>query len=508
MAGTKGACFLTVDVGTEGTKSALISEAGQTISTSYYEYELEVPEPLWATQDPRIWWHAVKETVKKVVASSKVDPNDIVAIGVCGQMHAPIPMSKEGEILYHQPPLWCDKRNIAQCLSLKSKVDEKDLLKITGNPITPAWMGLKIKWIKEKLPHIYEKTYKFLTPKDMIIYMLTGEYITDFSEASGSYLFDCRKLQWSPILAELLDIDLEKMPDIHPSHEIIGDLKQDVAQELSLKKNVAVVAGGGDFPCAMLGAGGIFSDFAVDIAGTSSLMAVSTEDLKSDERLLNLHHVVDNKWILFNEVEAGLLKWFKENFAESEKRVAEMLGRSAYQILDEEAEAVPAGSAGLIIFPHFIGERVLGRYNFRGVMVGLSLMHTKAHIFRALMESVAYELRRILELIEELTNLKINIIRLVGGGALSPLLRSIRANIYGRKIELLRHYQGGLNGLAILCMMGLRIDGGNLYKALEKFIQVSSVIEPDKVAHESYNYYYAAYKRLYNIISQFYEKQY
>lgn len=506
MANAKSTYFLTVDIGTEGTKSALISESGQTISTSYYEYELEVPEPLWATQDPRIWWHAVKETIKKVVASSKVDPSNIVAIGVCGQMHAPIPISKEGEILYQQPPLWCDKRNIEQCLSLKSKVDEKELLKITGNPITPAWMGLKIKWIKEKLPHIYEKTHKFLTPKDMIIYMLTGECITDFSEASGSYLFDCRKLQWSPLLAELLNIDLKKMPDIYPSYKVVGDLKQDVARELSLKRNTAVIAGGGDFPCAMLGAGGVSSDLAVDIAGTSSLMAVSTENLKSDERLLNLHHVIDNKWILFNEVEAGLLKWFKETFAESEKKVAEMLGRSAYQILDEEAEMIPVGSAGLIVFPHFIGERVLGRYDFKGVMIGLSLMHTKAHIFRALMESIAYELRRILELIEELTNLRIHVVRLVGGGALSSLLRTIRANVYGRKIELLKHYQGGLNGLAILCMMGLGFEGGNLHKILEKFVQVSSVIEPDTVAHERYNYYYTAYKRLYDLVSQFYGK--
>jgi len=500
------ACFLTVDVGTEGTKSAIIDEFGRTLGEGYYEYKLEVPSPLWATQDPRVWWHAVKETVKRAVVSSKVDPERIAAIGVCGQMHAPVPLSKESEILYDQPPLWCDKRNIQQCLWLKNRIDEKELLEITGNPITPAWMGLKIKWIKDNLPHIYEKTYKFLTPKDMIIYMLTGEFVTDLSEASGSYLFDCRKLKWSSYLAEILNIDLEKMPRIFSSYDVVGELKQDVAQELSLRRGMPVIAGGGDFPCAMLGAGGVFTDLAVDIAGTSSLMAISTEDFKTDERLLNLHHVIDKKWILFNEVEAGLLKWFKENFADSEKSVSVMLRRTTYQILDEEAEKVPIGSAGLIIFPHFIGERVLGRYNLRGGMIGLSLLHTRAHIFRALIESIAYELRRVLELIEGLTGVSVHSVRLVGGGAVSRLLTSVRANVYGKRIELLKNYQGGLNGLAMLCMIGLKFEGGNLNKILERFVQVESIIEPDESAHKNYNDYYLAYKRLYELVGHFYNK--
>jgi xylulokinase len=506
MVDDKGACFLTIDVGTEGTKSAIIDEFGRVLGISYYEYKLEVPSPLWATQDPRIWWHAVKETVREAVISSKIDPDRIAAIGVCGQMHGPVSLSKEGEFLYNKPPLWCDKRNIQQCLWLKSKIDEEALLEITGNPITPAWMGLKIRWIKDNLPHIYEKTYKFLTPKDTIICMLTGEFVTDFSEASGSYLFDCRKLEWSPYLAEILEIDLEKMPKIFSSHDVVGELRHDIAREFSLKGGVPVIAGGGDFPCAMLGAGGIFVDLAVDIAGTSSLMAVSTEDLKTDERLLNLHHVINGKWILFNEVEAGLLKWFRENFAESEKAVASMLHRTAYKVLDEEASMVPIGSDGLIVFPHFIGERVLGRYNFKGGIIGLSLMHTRAHIFRALMESIAYELRRILELIEELTKVKVCAVRLVGGGATSPLLTSIRANVYGKKVELLRNYQGGLNGLAMLCMIGLKFEGGNLNKILERFIQVASIVEPDREAHEKYENYYNAYKQFYDIIGHFYEK--
>jgi len=507
MVDDKGSCFLTIDVGTEGTKSAIIDEFGYVLGMSYYEYKLEVPSPLWATQDPRVWWHAVKETVREAVISSKVDPDRIAAIGVCGQMHGPVPLSREGEILYYQPPLWCDKRNIQQCLWLKNKIDEREFLRITGNPITTAWTGLKIRWIKDNLPHVYEKTYKFLTPKDTIIYMLTGEFATDLSEASGSYLFDCERLEWSPTLAEILGIDLERMPKIFSSYDIVGEIKKDVARELYLKGGVPIIAGGGDFPCAVLGAGGIFDHLAIDIAGTSSLVAVSTEELKTDERLLNLHHVVGRRWILFNEIEAGLLKWFKESFAESEKVVATMLHRTTYQVLDEEASMVPIGSDGLIVFPHFIGERVLGRYNIKGGMIGLSLIHTRAHIYRALMESTAYELRRVLELIEGLTSVSARAVRLVGGGAVSPLLVSIRANVYGKRIELLKNYQGGLNGLAILCMLGLKFDGGSLSKILERVIHVANIIEPNKDHHEKYTAYYASYKKIYDLMGHFYENR-
>lgn len=492
--------FIVVDVGTEGTKSALISETGQIISTSFYEYSLQCPKPHWATQDPQVWWYAVKKTIREVIESSKIDPRSIVAMGVCGQMHAPIPISKDGEILYSQPPLWCDKRNIEQCEELRNRINEAEIIEVTGNPITPAWMGLKIKWIKEKFPSIYEKTYKFLTPKDTIIFLMTEQFVTDFSEASGTFLFDCKKLKWSPELAEMLKIDLDKMPDVFPSHKVIGELKQDVARELKLKTGIPVIAGGGDFPCAMLGAGGISDDIAIDIAGTSSLMAISLENIKTDQRLMNLHHVIDG-WILFNEVEAGLLRWFRDNFAESEIKMAKRRNTTAYRILDEEAEIIPAGSNGLIVFPHFIGERMLGRYYCKGGIVGLSLMHTKKHLFRALIEGITYELRRVLDIIEEVIEKQIPIVRLVGGGSVSRLMREIRTNVYGRKIELLESFQGGLYGLVILCMLGLKFDGGNVQKIVKKLIRVSDHLVPKKELHEIYEKYYMAYKEIYHSMS-------
>lgn len=156
-----------------------------------------MPQTWLAEQDPDDWWHATLKNIKKILKSGKVAPNDIAAIGICGQMHAPVPVNKDYELLFRAPPLWCDKRNIAQCMKLRKKIDEKDIIKKTGNPVTPAWMGIKIMWIKENYPNIYKKTHKFLTPKDFIIMKLTKTFITDLSEASGSFLLDITTRKWS-----------------------------------------------------------------------------------------------------------------------------------------------------------------------------------------------------------------------------------------------------------------------------------------------------------------------
>ena len=149
--------FLAIDIGTEGIKVAVFDVEGNCLASSYEEYELKCPKPGWAEQDPNTWWQATVRNVRAVLSS--VSPDEIAAVGVCGQMHAPIPIDKEGNVLYRSSLLWCDKRNIKQCENLKKKIDEEQLLSITGNPITTAWMGLKILWIKENLPSAVSYTH-------------------------------------------------------------------------------------------------------------------------------------------------------------------------------------------------------------------------------------------------------------------------------------------------------------------------------------------------------------
>lgn len=494
--------FLVIDIGTERDKSAIIDDHGKIICEESQDYGLRCPRPGWAEQDPDNWWHATLKNIKKILKMKKVAPNEITAIGICGQMHAPVPVNKDGDILFRAPPLWCDKRNIAQCIKLRRKTDEKDMIKKTGNPITPAWMGIKIMWIKENYPDIYNKTYKFLTPKDFIIMRLTNTFITDWSEASGSFLFNITTKEWSQELAELLGVDLEKLPEIHPSHEIIGEVSDWAARLTGLNKGTPVIAGGGDFPCAVLGAGIVSTEEAIDVTGTSSLFAVFSKEPIFDARLMNLHHVIDG-WIPFNEIEAGLLRWFRDNFGVIESKIANKKKTSAYKIMDEEAEKISPGADGLIIYPHFIGERVFGRFYSRGAVIGLTLAHTRQHIIRAIMEGITYELRRVSEVMEE-NNKKTNLVKFVGGGASSLFLSKLKADIYGKPVATLSSFQGGLMGLTILAMMATRITN-NAQSAVKRLIKISHIYEPNSAHHNFYKGIYVLYKEIYERLGQLYD---
>ncbi|MEM3980326.1 MAG: FGGY family carbohydrate kinase [Ignisphaera sp.] len=189
--------ILTIDIGTQNTKVALWDLDLNVIAEAFRENVLVTPRPGWAEEDPEIWWNGVVDGIREVLTKSKADVNKILGIGVSGQMHATVPISKEGMVLSKGVLIWCDKRSYAQCIKIKQTIDEIKYMEITGNLVSPSWWGLHIIWIKENMPTVYEKTYKFLTSTGFIVYKLTGSTTIDWTEASGSYLMDIRTLEWS-----------------------------------------------------------------------------------------------------------------------------------------------------------------------------------------------------------------------------------------------------------------------------------------------------------------------
>jgi len=498
-----GPYFFGIDVGTEGTKVSLFDTDGHVIRDSYEEYELKCPRPGWAEQDPDLWWQTAMKNVKIVIKSSNVSPEDVAGIGICGQMHAPVPIDKKGNLLYRSPSLWCDKRNAPQCERLKKTMDEERLIRITGNAITPAWAGIKILWMKENTPDIYNKTYKFLVPKDYLVYKLTNNPSIDWSEASGAFLFDVDKGEWSEELARELQIDIDKLPDIYPSHKVVGEVTSEAARVTGLRAGTPVVSGGGDFLCTLLGAGMISEGRAADISGTASIVAFYSKKPLIDRRIMNLHHVIPG-WIAFGIVEGGLLRWFRDEFGYVERQEAAKKGVSAYKIMDSEAEAVPPGAGGLILIPYFIGERTLGSPHARGVLFGLTLAHQRIHVIRAIMEGITYALRQTVEITEEL-GLKTEAFRLIGGGAVSPLWRQIKADIYGKHTLVLSTYQGGVLGAAILAMVGVGAVK-DASAAIDEIVSVVEVCKPVQKNHEKHNKLYGMYKKLHDSMQSFYDE--
>jgi xylulokinase len=490
-----GKYFLGVDIGTEGTKVALFDTQGNVIKDSYEEYELICRQPGWAEQDPDLFWNVTVKNIKKVVEQSKVNSQDVSGIGVCGQMHAAIPIDKYGRVLYRSPSLWCDKRSAPQCERLKQDIGEDLFLKKAANPITPAWTATKIMWLKENLPEIYEKTYKFLVPKDYIVYRLTGMFSIDLSEASGTLLFDTFKERWSEELSQHMKIDLEKMPKIYQSHEVVGEVTREASVATGLRAGTPVVSGGGDFLCTLLGAGITSKERAADISGTASLVAFYSEKPLIDNRIMNLRHVIKG-WIPFGIVEGGLLRWFRNEFGFIEVQEAIKKGVSAYKIMDSEAELVKPGSEGLIVIPYFLGERVIGLPSSRGIIFGLTMAHKRAHLIRALMEGVTLALMRTVEITEEL-GVKSTAFRLIGGGAVSPVWRRIKADIYGKPTQVLNTYHGGVLGAAVLAMAGTETRK-DISKVIDEMVHVKETCEPNYENHRVYAKLYEISKKLHD----------
>jgi len=495
--------FLGIDVGTDGTKVGLFDLQGNLVKDSYEEYELVCRQPGWAEQDPELWWNVVARNIKNVLKLSKVSPHDIAGVGVCGQMHAAIPIDKNGNLIYRSPSLWCDKRSAPQCEKLKEEIDEDSLLKKTANPITPAWTATKILWLKENLPQIYEKTYKFLVPKDYIVFKLTSVPSIDYSEASGTLIFDANKEKWSNELSERLGIDLEKMPEISFSHEIVGEVSHEASKVTGLRVGTPVVAGGGDFLCTLLGAGITREGRAADISGTASLVAFYSKKPLRDKRIMNLRHVVPG-WIPFGIMEGGLLRWFRDEFGQIETQEAARKGVSAYKIMDSEAETVNPGSGGLIVVPYFMGERVMGSPNARGVIFGLTLAHQRAHLIRALMEGITLSLCRTVEIVKEL-GLEPSAFRLIGGGAVSSVWRQIKADVYGKPTQVLNTYHGGVLGAAILAMVGVEAKS-DIIKTMDEAVYVKETCEPRKEIHGTYSKLYEIHKRVHGVSQPFFDE--
>jgi xylulokinase len=425
--------LLGIDIGTESARVALVSQDGDVVASASEGYQLSCPKPGWAEQDPQEWWEATVRNIRSVIDQSGVDPKQIAAIGSAGQMHAPVPIDAQGQLISHEVLLWCDKRSDSLSSALKPDLQEGKSLFVTGNPVVPAWTGFKMKWLKEFCPDVYNQTDKFLSCNGFINFMLTGKAYTDFSEASGTYLFDAHTKKWSSDLCSMLGVDREKLPEIVSSEQIIGRVTKKAAEATGLAEGTSVVAGGGDMMCLILGAGIATTGMACDIGGTACDVSVFTSEPLYDDRLMHLHHVVPGGWISFGILDSGAVKWFRDEFCSAEKEEAKSRGISAYELLVEKAISIPIGSEGLIYLPYLLGERALGTSASRAVFFGYTPRHTKAHSTRAIMEGIVFDLRQSLDIMTE-KGISVESIRTVGGSAVSPMWNQMKADIYRNNI--------------------------------------------------------------------------
>jgi xylulokinase len=486
-----------IDIGTQSTRAALLNIEGELIQSASTPLDLQTPRPGYAEQDPQIWWDTTVSNIRRVLSQSSVQPDEIAGIGVSGQMHGTVPIDKKGELLSHGVQLWCDKRSADIVEDFKASSNVEKAYRIAGSPPVANWFGFKIKWLQVYQSDIYQRTWKFLLPKDYINFRLTGNVATDWSEASGAFLMDASTKDWSPELVEQVGIDADKLPNIEPSSQVIGHVTKEVANLTGLAEGTPVVAGAGDMLCMLLAAGITRQGRASDVTGSASIASVFTEAPVFDVRLMNLHHVLPG-WIPFGIIDSGglSLKWFKDSFCKHEIAEAQSQGREVYEILNGLAEEVEPGCEGLLYFPYLMGERTFGTPYARGVLFGLTPRVGVGAVTRAIMEGVTFELRRTFEIVESAGN-PIDVVYHSGGGAYSDLWSQLKADIYGKPVAIFKNSEGGILGSAILAGVGVELYSDPASGA-EFCIEVAKTFKPRAQYHKRYDELFSIFKDLHD----------
>lgn len=488
-----------VDIGTSATKTVLFDERFNVIASESQEYPMYQPQNGWAEQKPEDWRDAVIATIKSVVGNSDVNSEDIVGIGLSGQMHGLVMLDENGEVL-RPSIIWCDQRTSRQCEEITEKIGKKRIVEITANPALTGFTASKILWVRENEPEIYAECRHILLPKDYIRYVLTGEFATEVSDASGMQLMDIPNRCWSEEVLEKLDIDKNLLPKMYESPEITGTVTKEIAEITGLSVNTVVVGGAGDNAAAAVGTGVVREGRAFTTIGTSGVVFAHTNSISIDPecRVHTFCCAVPGCWHVMGVTQAaGLsLKWFKENLCQDFTAQAEKEGVDPYYLMDKAAEKVPVGSNRLIYLPYLMGERTPHLdSDCRGVFFGLSAIHTKSDMLRAVMEGVSYSLKNCNDILNEM-GVHVDEMMACGGGGTSSLWRQMLADLYECDVKTLTSKEGPALGVAILAAVGTGLYG-SVEEACDCAIKIDKVCKSIGENTQKYKKFYDIYNSLY-----------
>ena len=491
--------LLGTDIGTSGTKTVLMDTEGNLIAQDLQEYDVLTPKPLWAEQWPEVWLHAAKTSIKNTVQKSGIVAGKIQGIAISGLYGGSgIPLDENMEPV-RPCMIWMDRRAEEETKWVLDNIGEKRLLEITHNGADPYYGYTKILWMKNREPENWKKTKLFLPPNDYVIYKLTGEIAIDYSSAGNiGGIFDMNNRSWSKEMMEEMGIPLSMMPEkIVESTDIVGRLTKEAAVELGLSEGMPVIASGIDCGAANIGLGVFEPGVYAAAIGTSMCAALVSDKPVKGKDLIVWPYLYDAKKLSYyfagGATAGAIVKWFRQTMCQFEVEVEKSGGKNAYDALNEQAETIPVGSEGLIVLPYFMGERSpVWDSDAKGTIVGLSLAHTKSHIYRAFLEAVAFSLRDAMEATGE--NLGKSIL-LAGGVTKSKLWRQIFADVTGYSIVCPIHDVEANMGDVMLAGIG---TGLLSYEDVKQWQVLDEKIMPNMQNYEKYNDYYMVYKSIYN----------
>ena len=431
--------LLGIDIGTRSSKGAIVDLKGNIIAKKSLEHGLSSPKQGWFEHDAeRIWWSEFKIICRALLSETGINPNKINAVGCSCLGPTMLPMDQENKPLRPAILYGIDTRASSEIQELNRIIGKERILKKSGNLLTTQSVGPKILWFKKHEPDLFKRTFKIVTASTYLAYKLTGEYVIDhYTAATFEPLFNLQDLKWEEEMCEIIGIPPQLLPEIHLPAEIAGQVNDIASKETGLAKGTPVIVGGLDAMMEMVSTGLSETGEILLIYGSTMVIFGLLEDLKIEPSLIFRPFIFPNKYVAVGAMSTSgmLIKWFRDNFAQSELELERKMGKNAFDLLSNEANKIPAGSEGLVVLPYFSGERTpIWDEKARGIIFGLTLYHTKTHIFRAILEGIAYSLLQHLKIMEGI-GLKVKKIKAIGGGTKDLTWTQIISDVTGKKQE-------------------------------------------------------------------------
>lgn len=495
--------LLGIDAGTTSFKAVLFDLNGKELVSAIYEYELNYPGADMVELEVEKYWGACTSVIKAILTKWKGNASAIKALAIASQGETLIPVDGQGQPL-RSAIVWLDNRASAEANKIKTEFGANNAFKITGQPdIVPTWPAAKILWLRHHEPSIFQQVHRFLLLEDYLIYKLTGQYVAEGSLLSSTLYFDIHTGQWWQDMLQFIGLSPDRLPEIKRSGQIIAELNDRAAKETGLAKETLVVTGALDQAASTIGAGN--TGFETITETTGSVLAicanVSQPTFDPQRRIPCHYHAIPGAYFLLPWCQtAGMVyKWFRNEFYNGRLQRDAVDATVLFQEMDEDAVGIPAGSDGLIMLPHLAGAFTPeSNPRARGVFFGISLQTTKAHFARAILESVAFMLKRNIALLEDL-GIAIQEIRSLGGGSKSALWNQIKADVCQKPVVTVQTSETTSLGAAMLAGVAL-----NCYKNLEQvatqMIHLQQWFEPNPARHAGYQAAFEKYIKLYEAL--------
>jgi xylulokinase len=487
--------LLGIDIGTTSTKAILLHPEEGIIASADAPSTLISQQAGWAEEDPTQWWKNVAIVTKNCLTMAGIGGTDVAAIGVSGMVPTLILLDNDGEVL-HPSIQQNDARAFLEIQEFNSKLDNIAVLNRTGSAITQQSIGPKLLWLRRNHAEIMEKASHVMGSYDYIAYKLTGNFSAERNWALESGLFDYHIQDWDKEILSTSTISTEWLGKVNWSTEIVGKVTEHAAIFTGLCAGIPVVAGSADHIASAFSAGLTSpGDMLIKLGGAGDILYSMDEPL-TDSRLFLDYHIVPDKYYINGCMAASgsIIQWFRNEFAPG----------VPFKTLDEEAAAISPGSNGLILLPYFLGEKTpINDPMARGVFFGLTLSHTRGHLYRAILEGIAFGFYHHLMVLKE-KGLLVKKARVTNGGARSKLWKQITADVLNIPLEQIANHPGSSMGAAFVAGKGIGVFQD--WEEIEQFIEITKVVEPNPKLQSMYGELFSIYRELYERNQDLFEK--